>query len=106
MRQCYRSFDGMDSLMIAMVGMVFFLSARQASLFPDRSARLANALQVISWPIAMIVALALTDAFEPGGQRVVQRGRDARVGRLATLEEVVGDLLGEERNAVGPHPMT
>ena len=59
-------FYQVDSLMIAMVGMVAFLLARQASLFPDRSARLAQALQVVSWPVAMVVALALTDAFEPG----------------------------------------
>jgi hypothetical protein len=59
-------FYQVDSLMIAMVGMVLFLSARQASLFPDRSARLAMVLELVSWPIAMIVAIALTDAFEPG----------------------------------------
>jgi len=59
-------FYQVDSLMIAMVGLVLFLAARQASLFPDRSARLAMALELVSWPIAMIVALALTDAFEPG----------------------------------------
>jgi len=59
-------FYQVDSLMVAMVGLVLFLAARQASLFPDRSARLAMALELVSWPIAMIVALALTDAFEPG----------------------------------------
>jgi hypothetical protein len=59
-------FYQVDSLMVAMVGMVAFLLARQASLFPDRSPRVAQALQVVSWPVAMIVALALTDAFEPG----------------------------------------
>jgi hypothetical protein len=58
-------FYQVDSLMIAMVGMVLFLSARQVSLFPDRSARLAMALEIISWPLAMIVALAVTDAFAP-----------------------------------------
>ena len=58
-------FYQVDSLMIAMVGIVLFLSARQASLFPDRSARLAMALEIISWPLAMIVALAVTDAFAP-----------------------------------------
>jgi hypothetical protein len=58
-------FYQVDSLMIAMVGMVLFLSARQASLFPDRSARLAMALEIISWPLAMIIALAVTDAFAP-----------------------------------------
>jgi uncharacterized membrane protein YecN with MAPEG domain len=59
-------FYQVDSLMIAMVGMVLFLAARQASLFPDRSSRVAMALQLLSWPIAMIIAVALTDAFEPG----------------------------------------
>jgi hypothetical protein len=58
-------FYQVDSLMIAMVGMVLFLSARQVSLFPDRGARLAMALEIISWPLAMIVALAVTDAFAP-----------------------------------------
>jgi len=58
-------FYQVDSLMVAMVGLVLFLAARQASLFPDRSARLAMALELVSWPIAMIVAVALTDSFAP-----------------------------------------
>ena len=59
-------FYQVDSLMVAMVAMVLFLAARQASQFPDRNARLAMALEVVSWPLAMVIALALTDAFEPG----------------------------------------
>ena len=59
-------FYQVDSLMIAMVAMALFLAARQASQFPDRSARLATALEAVSWPLAMIVALALIGAFEPG----------------------------------------
>ena len=59
-------FYQVDSLMVAMVAMALFLAARQASQFPDRSARLATALEVVSWPLAMVVALALTDAFDPG----------------------------------------
>jgi hypothetical protein len=59
-------FYQVDSLMIAMVSMVLFLAARQASLFPDRSARLAVALETVSWVLAFVIALALTDALEPG----------------------------------------
>lgn len=59
-------FYQLDSLMIAMVAMGLFLAARQASQFPDRSARLATALEAASWPLAMAVALALSSAFEPG----------------------------------------
>ncbi|MBT8100673.1 MAG: hypothetical protein KJO82_13030 [Gammaproteobacteria bacterium] len=57
-------FYQVDSLMIAMVGLVLFLAARQVSQFPDRSARLATALELVSWPLAMTIAFALTDAFE------------------------------------------
>ncbi len=59
-------FYQVDSLMVAMVSMVLFLAARQVSLFPDRSARLAVALEAVSWMLAFVVALALTDALEPG----------------------------------------
>lgn len=59
-------FYQLDSLMIAMVAMGLFLAARQASLFPDRNAKLATALEAVSWPLAMAVALALSSAFEPG----------------------------------------
>ena len=58
-------FYQVDSLMIAMVTMALFLAARQASEFPDRSARLAMVLELVSWPLAMIVAMALTNAFAP-----------------------------------------
>ena len=57
-------FYQVDSLMIAMVAMALFLSARQASQFPDRSARLGLTLELASWPLAIIISLALTDAFE------------------------------------------
>ncbi len=57
-------FYQVDSLMIAMVTMALFLAARQASQFPDRSARLAMTLELVSWPLAMVIAIALTDAFE------------------------------------------
>lgn len=59
-------FYQVDSLMVATVGMVAFLLARQASLFPGRSERLALGLQLVSWPVAMIVALATADAFDAG----------------------------------------
>jgi hypothetical protein len=56
-------FYQIDSLMVAMVSMALFLLARQASLFPDRGARIALLLQVSSVPFALVVALSLTDAF-------------------------------------------
>lgn len=55
-------FYQIDSLMVAMVSMTLFLVARQASLFPDRGARVALLLQVLSVPLALVVALSLTDA--------------------------------------------
>lgn len=58
-------FYQIDSLMVAMVSLALFLSARQVSLFPDRSARLATFLEMLSLPFAMTAALALTDAFAP-----------------------------------------
>jgi len=58
-------FYQVDSLMVGMVSLALFLSARQVSLFPDRSARLATFLEMLSLPLAMITALALTDAFAP-----------------------------------------
>ncbi len=58
-------FYQVDSLMVAMVAMALFLAARQASEFPDRNARMAVALEGLSWPLAMVIAFALTDAFEP-----------------------------------------
>jgi hypothetical protein len=58
-------FYQVDSLMVAMVSLALFLSARQVSLFPDRSARLAVFLEMLSLPFAMVTALSLTDAFAP-----------------------------------------
>lgn len=58
-------FYQVDSLMIAMVSMSLFLAARQVSLFPDRSARIAAVLETLSLPIAMIVSLSLADALRP-----------------------------------------
>ena len=58
-------FYQVDSLMVAMVSLALFLSARQVSLFPDRSARLSAVLEMLSLPFAMIAALALTDALAP-----------------------------------------
>ena len=56
-------FYQVDSLMVAMASTALFLLARQASLFPDRGARVALLLQVLSVPLALVVALSLTDAF-------------------------------------------
>ena len=59
-------FYQVDSLMVAMVAMALFLAARAASEFPDRNARLAAALEALSWPLAMIFSIALSNALEPG----------------------------------------
>jgi hypothetical protein len=59
-------FYHVDSLMVAMVSLALFLAARQASQFPDRSAGLATLLEVLSLPVALIAALAVTGAFELG----------------------------------------
>jgi hypothetical protein len=59
-------FYQVDSLMVAMVSLALFLAARQVSLFPGRGARLATLVEVLSLPLAMTVALALTDAMAPG----------------------------------------
>jgi len=58
-------FYKVDSLMVAMVSLALFLSARQVSLFPDRSERLAAVLEMLSLPFAMIAAISLTDALAP-----------------------------------------
>ena len=58
-------FYQVDSLMVAMVSLTLFLLARQVSLFPDRNARVAMLLEVLSLPLALVVALALTDAIGP-----------------------------------------
>ncbi len=57
-------FYQVDSLMVAMVAMALFLAARQASEFPDRNARMAVAIEALSWPLALVVSFALTDALE------------------------------------------
>ncbi len=58
-------FYQIDSLLIAMLSLAAFLAARQASIFPDRSQRIATMLDVISLPIALVFATALVSAFEP-----------------------------------------
>ncbi len=58
-------FYQVDSLMIAMLSLAVFLAARQASVFPDRNARMALALDTLSLPIALTVAASATDAFGP-----------------------------------------
>jgi hypothetical protein len=58
-------FYQVDSLMIAMVALTLFLSARQVSLFPGRNARLVVVLEALSLPVAMAVAIASTDALYP-----------------------------------------
>ena len=57
-------FYQVDSLMVAMIGMALFLAGRQASQFPDRSPRMAFALEILSWPLALIVAAAFSVAFD------------------------------------------
>jgi hypothetical protein len=59
-------FYQVDSLMVAMVAMALFLTARAASQYPDRNAKLATALEAVSWPLAMVFSLALCSALEPG----------------------------------------
>ncbi|MDH3642482.1 MAG: hypothetical protein OES38_10330 [Gammaproteobacteria bacterium] len=56
-------FYQLDSLMIAMLSSAVFLVLRQLSSFPDRNQRLAVVLDLVSLPIALIAASALTDAF-------------------------------------------
>jgi hypothetical protein len=58
-------FYQVDSLLIAMLSLAAFLAARQASVFPDRSQRIATALEVISLPIALVFAFAVSNAFAP-----------------------------------------
>ena len=55
-------FYEVDSLMVAMVGTVLFLATRQASLLPERDARLAVVLDLVSIPLALVVAIAVADA--------------------------------------------
>lgn len=58
-------FYQVDSLMVAMVLLAFYLAARQASLFPDRNERIALGLETLSVPLALLVAISLTDALSP-----------------------------------------
>jgi len=57
-------FYNVDSLMVATVAFVLYLAARQASLFPGRNERVSFVLDLISLPIALVVAVSLTDAAE------------------------------------------
>lgn len=59
-------FYQVDSLMIAMISLALFLSARQAAEFPDRNPNLAFLLELASWPLALIIPLALIVALDPG----------------------------------------
>jgi len=56
-------FYQVDSLMVAMLSLAVFVSLRQASLFPGRNPRVALGLEALSMPIAIVVAVAMTDAF-------------------------------------------
>jgi len=58
-------FYQVDSLMVAMLSLAVFLSLRQASTFPGRNPRLALGLDALSLPLALVVAIAFTDAVEP-----------------------------------------
>lgn len=71
-------FYEIDSLMVAMVSMSLFLLARQASQFPERNPRLATLLETLSVPLALIVALAVTDFVDP----MISRGLEAPVFSL------------------------
>ncbi len=53
-------FYQVDSLLIAMLSIAVFLTARQASLFPDRKRGVALALDFLSLPVAFVAALSLT----------------------------------------------
>ena len=58
-------FYQVDSLMVAMLSMAAFLAARQASIFPDRSPRIALGLDMLSIPVALTFAFAVTGALVP-----------------------------------------
>jgi hypothetical protein len=57
-------FYQVDSLLIAMLSIAVFLTMRQLSMFPDRKPRLALGLEMLSLPVGMVAALALTGAAE------------------------------------------
>jgi len=52
-----------DSLMVAMLSTALLLAARQASTFPDRNPRVAMVLEVLSLPLALVIAFSTTNAF-------------------------------------------
>ena len=79
-------FYQVDSLMVAMVAMALFLSARQASLFPDRNARMGLLLEVLSLPFALSVALALTDSFSAGIPNALEAPLFAGIYALLALD--------------------
>ena len=58
-------FYQVDSLLIAMLSMAAFMAARQATMFPERSARVALVLEMLSVPFAFIFAIALANALMP-----------------------------------------
>jgi len=58
-------FYKIDSLMIGMVSLSLFLAARQVSLFPDRSPRIAALLETLSIPAAVVASVAFADALQP-----------------------------------------
>ncbi len=94
-------FYQVDSLMVAMVSMAMFLLARQASLFPDRNARMALLLEVLSLPFALSVALSLTDAFHPVVANALQAPLFAGIYTLLALDVLrrtesrkLGKLMG------------
>ncbi len=60
-------FYAVDDLMVAMVGLVVFLAARQTSQFPDRDSRVAMILELVSWPVSLITAFAISSVIAPSG---------------------------------------
>ncbi|MDJ0700484.1 MAG: hypothetical protein QNJ07_11565 [Woeseiaceae bacterium] len=58
-------FYQVDSLMVAMLSLAVFMAMRQASLFPGRAPRMAQALEALSLLIALVVATSITNAFAP-----------------------------------------
>ena len=58
-------FYQVDSLLVAMLSLAAYMAARQATLFPERSDRVALVLELLSVPFAFIFATALTNALMP-----------------------------------------
>ena len=97
-------FYQVDSLMIAMLSMALFLAARQVAQFPGRNAGLAFGLELVSWPLALVIASALTDALSGpltgGALAAVFSGTYAALGldimrrtRSSMLRKVVGGSI-------------